>query len=257
MMPISEFSKTHNNSDQKRLKQVVREYFRTLTDTDICRGHSSASFLAETLAGEEALSGAVSGEDTVNSGSLTYHARSPQDTSNSYYNRWRSFDSPMYSCDLWPTGWTEEQVKQHTRYYKAMPEEFYTTSQFPVVTASNVLAWCKHMGDDTVIHVRECFSGSGRLSLCGHNKHLSVAPPLDYRYGFDLGCMQHQKMTDNSIVDYALVSWYAPKCTHWSPSCWRAGKDTIEAKRKDEEPTLHWIASKFKVAESDKYHRHI
>ena len=117
----------------------------------------------------------------------------------------------------------------------------------PVVTPANFLEWCNHIGHRRFrCGFRECFSGSGRLSFTGYLQLLCIAPPLDYRYGWDLRSAQHQTMVDASFLDEASASWYSPKCSPWiACSGWRASRQTVGMKRKHEAPTLKWIANKF------------
>ena len=50
-------------------------------------------------------------------------------------------------------------------YYKAMPEQFYSGSNLPVVTPSNVKAWIEQMlADSHTADVAEVFSGSSALT---------------------------------------------------------------------------------------------
>ena len=101
---------------------------------------------------------------------------------------------------------------------------------------------------------RECFSGSGRLSLCGYQQCLCTSPPLDYRYGWDLGSAHHQAMVDGSFLDLAIASWYSPKCTPWSNAACTSSQASIETRRKDEAPTLQWIAGKLDAADAAEAH---
>ena len=86
-------------------------------------------------------------------------------------------------------------------------EEFYSTTQLPVITPSNFVAWCKHIGGRRFrFGFRELFSGSGRLSLAGYKQLLCISPPFDHRYGWDLRVAQHQNMIDNSFLDLAIAN---------------------------------------------------
>ena len=125
-----------------------------------------------------------------------------------------------------------------------------------MITPSNFVAWCKHIGGRRFrFGFREHFSGSGRLSLCSYQQCLCISPPLDHRYGWDLGVAQHQNMIDNSFLDSAIVNWYSPKCTPWViSSSWKASRASIETKRKDEAPTLQWIARKLQSARTPVAH---
>ena len=83
----------------------------------------------------------------------------------------RNWSTDYYSGDSFPTHWSEERVKLATEKYPAMPEEYYTTTGYPVVTPDNFEKFLEAHRD---YHVRwdlqERCSGSGRLSASAHKQ---------------------------------------------------------------------------------------
>eukprot|EP00974_Lingulodinium_polyedra_P037294 3578150-Lingulodinium_polyedra.AAC.1 len=89
--------------------------------------------------------------------------------------------------------------------------------------------------------MQEYVSGSGRLSMQCLTEGLKVAFPVDYRYGWDLGCVEHQRLL--KAVRPGL-EFYAPRCTAWSVSSNRADPLKRATARAAEKPTLDWVSSR-------------
>eukprot|EP00439_Symbiodinium_sp_Y106_P007567 s6027_g1.t1 len=77
-------------------------------------------------------------------------------------------------------------------------EEFYSKSGKMPVTPRNYDRWCRTKSSRAPVHLWELFSGSSRLSYLALLAGLTVAFPVDFRYGWNLGCAAHQNMILNA-----------------------------------------------------------
>ena len=85
-----------------------------------------------------------------------------------------------YDGDRFPTHWSEERARAAQVKYEAMPEEYYTSSGYPVVTPENFETFIAAHRDHPVRwDLQERCSGSGRLSAEAQ-KQLIVGFPVDY-----------------------------------------------------------------------------
>ena len=93
-----------------------------------------------------------------------------------------------YSGNIWPSHWTQVEQQRMSKYYDAMPEEFYTLSGLTVVSPTNCFHWIDRMAKHgyKTFHFSECMSGSGRLSLGCLMGGMWISFPVDFRYGWDL-----------------------------------------------------------------------
>ena len=99
---------------------------------------------------------------------------------------WNSIGTPYYG-DRWPDHWTARDKAQMSKYYDAMPEEFYSLLKLHVIGPEEAEAWCKQISRSfKTLHFAESMSGSGRLSLTALLSGMHIGFPIDYRYGWDL-----------------------------------------------------------------------
>ena len=91
------------------------------------------------------------------------------------------------------------------------------------VTPQNARSWARKRKGSR-FHCWEWCSGSGRLSFIAPCAGLAVMFPLDYRYGWDLGCQAHRKLI-NEIdelfqpdVEYMSSIVVAPRFASFPPS---------------------------------------
>ncbi|CAE7229802.1 RE1, partial [Symbiodinium sp. CCMP2456] len=106
-----------------------------------------------------------------------------------------SFQMPtVYHGDSYPCDVTGDQRSRLDRYYSTAKEEFYSKSGKKPVTPENFHRWKSTKAAKGPIHLWELFSGSARLSYVALLAGLSVAFPVDLRYGWNLGIPAHQEM---------------------------------------------------------------
>ena len=55
-----------------------------------------------------------------------------------FLSKWAELSGHQYKHDVWPEHFSRQQCVYYDNYYKAMPEEFYTKTQLPVMTPFNV-----------------------------------------------------------------------------------------------------------------------
>ena len=89
------------------------------------------------------------------------------------------------------------------------PEEFYTMTKLPMITPSNYGRWItdvlKPDSDNSYrVDFQEFHSRDGRVSLAMYAIGLRVAPPIDFRYGWNLAVPEQQMLVNltNCHVDY-------------------------------------------------------
>ena len=88
-------------------------------------------------------------------------------------------------------------------------------------------------------------SGSSRFSLAGYKHGMRVGFPVDHRYGWDIGVLEHQVLLDE--VDSAFgvaVDFYSPRCSPWSKANTTSKAETKARARLEERPGPLWIAQR-------------
>ena len=152
-------------------------------------------------------------------------------------------DFPAYSGDQFPSHWEESRTRKTAKYYKAIPEEYYSKTGRRPVTPGNVQKWMDHCdGHGLRFQAWEWFSGSGRLSLILALAHVMVGFPVDYRYGWDIGHPPHQRLLQRcqEMFDPELL-YGAPSCTPWSVASAQKAAHLREQDRQQELPTLEFL----------------
>ncbi|CAK9112984.1 1-alkyl-2-acetylglycerophosphocholine esterase [Durusdinium trenchii] len=152
-------------------------------------------------------------------------------------------DLPLYTGDLLPNYLTPEEQKKLTKDYKAMPEEFYTHTNRRMVTPSSFPKWFSEAKKrKTKWHVWEWCSGSSRLSLTCCLAGLIVGFPVDFRYGWDIGNPEHQKMLDMALSTFEPeILMASPRCKFWSISASRRDRHLLLQDREAERPALIYM----------------
>ena len=124
-----------------------------------------------------------------------------------------------------------------------MEENFYTLSQLPVITPGNCEQWLAAVSKCDIKPVfQEIMSGSGRLSARARSIDAAVAFPADFRYGWDINLVEHQRRmeTVRDTLDVSIM-YYSPKSTPWTRST-KKPSDTRNKAQQDEMPSLVWIS---------------
>ncbi|CAK8991178.1 Uncharacterized protein SCF082_LOCUS2551 [Durusdinium trenchii] len=115
-----------------------------------------------------------------------------------------------YEADLFPEHITEEKRKYLERFYKAVPEEFYSKLKRKPITPKNCLC---------------------------------VMFPVDFRYGWDIGYGPHQRLLrqvhETSLQPEVLM--LSPNCRPWSVSSNQRPPEQLQQMREEEEPGLCFI----------------
>ena len=90
---------------------------------------------------------------------------------------------PSYDGDHFPEHWPQERQEQSRKYYRAVPEEFYTKSGRRPITPKKVKSWMSSArGRGLRFQFWEWCSGSGRLSfllMMANGKRSNSAPRED------------------------------------------------------------------------------
>ena len=148
-----------------------------------------------------------------------------------------------YGGDQFPSHWPDEKVARHKKYYKAIPEEFYSRPARKVIRPENCKAWLGITRSQQLRwQFQELCSGSGRLSLFLMLTGMMVAFPVDYRYGWDLSHPSHQKLLQECHYEFQPEHLFAaPSCGPWSVASANKAPDLREADRQAEMPMLHFL----------------
>ncbi len=89
----------------------------------------------------------------------------------------------------------------------------------------------------------EWYSGSSALSAHLKEEEVSHLPPIDYRYGWNLSKLDHQKkLIDTQITVGVDTIFAAPNCSPWGNNS-RATPEPLRSERRElEQPTLLFLA---------------
>ena len=135
---------------------------------------------------------------------------------------------PTYDGDSFPDHWDDECKEQSKKYYKAIPEEFYSKTGRRPITPRNVKSWmASAKGRGLCFQFWEWCSGSGRLSLLLLMANFIVGFPVDYRYGWDLAHPPHQRLLHECVSEFKPDMLFgALSCGPWSVAS--ANKDPVK-----------------------------
>ena len=104
--------------------------------------------------------------------------------------------------------------------YRAMPDEYHHDDDDKLrMDGFADLQQMKRHGfvPGAGVKLWEWMSGSGRLSSEARGRHISHLPPVDYRYGHNLGHSHHQMIALFVLFVFPVeVLWSSPTCTPWS-----------------------------------------
>ena len=170
------------------------------------------------------------------------------------YNLDYDESSQDYTGDVFPGHLEDGKLRYLQKMHKAIPEEYYTKTRKTPVTPNNARSWAKK-NKGKKFHLWEWCSGSGRLSLLALLSGLCVLFPIDYRYGWDLGLPEPQKIIND--VEQGLggdpdVLFYSPACRPWSISSTKRDLDQTQRERAAEMPTVDYIKKKYKKRAKEK-----
>ena len=153
------------------------------------------------------------------------------------------FDTPtIYPGDSYPPGLPAQKAQKLDRQYKAIHEEFYNKSGYLPVSPENFHQWKQTAKAKKKAQFWEICSGSGRLSYIALLAGLTVAFPVDFRYGWDLGNASHQTMlleAQSQLQPDTIM--FSPSCGPWSTSANRLAPEDAERLRDEERRTLMFI----------------
>ena len=141
---------------------------------------------------------------------------------------------------------SDGELAERLHRYKAMPDEYYAEGDDHVgMTAFGDLQQVDQLGyrPGKSVQLWEWMSGSGRLSATARARGMSHLPPLDYRYGHNLGHWRHQLTALFCLFVFPVdVLWSSPTCTPWSVNARQWQAETRDAQRQEEALTLQFLA---------------
>ena len=169
----------------------------------------------------------------------------PDDLEQFWLNK-RKLDEwmPPYTGDHFPFSEDKKNRDLHHEY-RAMPEEFYTKTGRRPVTPANFDQWMQEITQkhrDPSCHFMELYSGTGRLSLTMATAGLSVAFPVDLRYGWNINDPEHQRKLWTAIDTLKPgVIFASPKCKFYSTASNTMHPDKKLEGRLEDEPGQHFL----------------
>eukprot|EP00435_Cladocopium_sp_Y103_P008328 s555_g2.t1 len=173
-----------------------------------------------------------------------------QDDLEIYWDQKKRLDQwmPEYLGDQFPFS-EPQKLKELSHEYRAMPEEFYTKTGRRPVTPENFERWfaeIKASHANPTWHFLELFSGSGRLSLSMATAGLSVGPPIDLRYGWNINDVNHQKKLWRMIDHFKPgVVFASPRCKFYSTASNTMDPEKKLQGRKEDEPSMIFLHKVF------------
>ena len=258
---INDTNHMRHNKDDNDLKErkTVRfaEEFPTATSTTSSENMTDSRATEQTSVQEEfPTASTTSCENTTDSGPLvSEHVPESPEGKGQFATQALSseilasatieakFDAPtMYPGDCYPPGLHDQKVQKLSRQYRAIQEEFYTKSGYLTVTPENFHQWKQTSKAKRKSQFWEICSGSGRLSYLALLAGLSVAFPVDFRYGWNLGDVSYQSMLLEAQKQMRPdVLMLSPSCGPWSTSANRLTAEDCERLREEERNTLNFI----------------
>ena len=151
---------------------------------------------------------------------------------------------PCYGGDRYPSHWSDERCAKAERYYKSVPEEYYSRSGRRPITPDNIESWMSSAANRGLrFQAWEWFSGSGRLSLCLLLANIVVGPPIDYRYGWDVSYAPHQELLQKCQAEFQPVHLFAsPSWNQWTEHSAVKDKHLRDVERRNDLPSLQYLS---------------
>ena len=139
-------------------------------------------------------------------------------------------------------------LKNKLEKYRCMEDEYYQWNEKEYMTIDNLadlhdMASRVHQpGISSTLW--EFRAGSGRLSATARDQKLTHLPPLDYRWGINLGHWWHQLIVLWQLLLFPVdVLWASPTCTPWGSNARQWDAEERNQQRNQESLTLHFSPS--------------
>ena len=122
---------------------------------------------------------------------------------------------------------------------RSIDEVFYSKTRLPIITPDNVQQFISVMKTiGARFHFASLFSGSSRVAHTAINMGLHSLPPIDLRYGWDMGKEEHMRLCQQLLQVFTPdMLFLEPRCKHWS----------ISGNRRDPEATRVLSASESRM----------
>ena len=134
--------------------------------------------------------------------------------------------------------------------YKVMDDAYYGYDESKFMNAdkladiSEMRAAGFHPGVTSAM--RELMAGSGKLSATAREQGLTHQPPVDYRWGVNLGHWWHQVIIIWQLFVYPVdVLWASPTCTPWGANARQWPEEKRTQQRQQESLTLQFLTVLF------------
>ena len=136
--------------------------------------------------------------------------------------------------------------------YKCMEDEYYEWDDSKFM-GTEKLADIGEMTDrgyqpGVASTLWEFMAGSGRLSATARAQKITHLPPLDYRWGVNLGHWWHQVVVLWQLLVFPVdVAWGSPTCTPWGANARQWPQEQRTQQRDQESLTLQFLTIIFFV----------
>ena len=150
------------------------------------------------------------------------------------------------NCHCPPSSTLQKKLQK----YKVMPDEYYFYEQSKYMDLEK-LASINEMraaGFEPGVSstMRELMAGSGRLSATAREEGMTHQPPVDYRWGVNLGHWWHQVIICWQLFVYPVdVLWASPTCTPWGSNARQWPEEQRSKQRQQESLTLQFLTVLF------------
>ena len=136
--------------------------------------------------------------------------------------------------------------------YKAMPDEYHDWHEDNYMSIEKIgdlhEMSCISLQAGVASKFWEWMAGSGRLSATARRDGITHLPPLDYRWGVNLGHWWHQLTLLWTFFVYPVdVLFAAPTCTPWSSNSRQWSEKERQTQRSQEGLTLQFLTIVFLI----------
>ena len=144
-----------------------------------------------------------------------------------------TWSTDAYKRDITPEHLVPKDKKRLEIYYKHLPEVYYTKGDKPRSTTDNLYHSMNYRTDSKdVFHLRGFCSGSGIVSQTAESLASSVLFPVDYRCGWDLGLVEHQRKLGRSLTQLQpQVVLFTADFQNWNVGWSRRGIEDLKVAR--------------------------
>ena len=135
----------------------------------------------------------------------------------------------------------KHKVQKIQQKYKFLPDLYYGGDRSKIIIPEKFNENLKEF--TSPVQLWETCSGTSALSTTARDSKVSHLPPIDYRFGWDLGRLSDQLMILHTLLFVGVGTFFtSPNCAPWGNHTRNLPPDVLQANRKFEEPCLMFLA---------------